>query len=104
MIRVIRGEMEANVSGKSLIKLVQGQCGIMPYKPVSIVQFSLHVPLQPFYLLFYRVKGMLMINVLAVVAGLLMGLCRMWKPHIMVISGRAVMGLYCGTVKHIKTF
>ncbi len=49
-----------------------------------------------------RVKGMLMINVLAVVAGLLMGLCRMWKPHIMVIAGRAVMGLYCGTVKQMQ--
>uniref|UniRef100_A0A669CVX6 Solute carrier family 2 member 2 n=1 Tax=Oreochromis niloticus TaxID=8128 RepID=A0A669CVX6_ORENI len=43
-----------------------------------------------------RVKGMLMVNVLAVAAGLLMGLCKMWKPHIMVISGRAVMGFYCG--------
>ncbi|XP_051800347.1 solute carrier family 2, facilitated glucose transporter member 2 isoform X2 [Acanthochromis polyacanthus] len=43
-----------------------------------------------------RVKGMLMINVLAIAAGLLMGLCRMWKPHIMVIAGRAVMGFYCG--------
>ncbi|XP_029900207.1 solute carrier family 2, facilitated glucose transporter member 2 isoform X3 [Myripristis murdjan] len=42
------------------------------------------------------IKGMLMVNVLAVAAGLLMGLCKMWKPHIMVISGRAVMGLYCG--------
>lgn len=47
---------------------------------------------------------MLMVNVLAVAAGLLMGLCRMWKPHIMVIVGRAVMGFYCGTVKHIITF
>lgn len=40
---------------------------------------------------------MLVINVLAVVAGLLMGLCRSWKPHIMVISGRFIMGFYCGT-------
>lgn len=39
---------------------------------------------------------MLMVNILAVVAGLLMGLCKMWKPHIMVISGRAIMGFYCG--------
>lgn len=39
---------------------------------------------------------MLMINVLAVAAGLLMGLCRMWKPHFMVISGRFIMGFYCG--------
>ncbi|XP_029973260.1 solute carrier family 2, facilitated glucose transporter member 2 [Salarias fasciatus] len=43
-----------------------------------------------------RIKGMMMINVLAVAAGLLMLLCRMWKPYIMVISGRAVMGFYCG--------
>lgn len=42
---------------------------------------------------------MLMINVLAVAASLLMSLCRMWKPHIMVIGGRAIMGLYCGKVK-----
>ncbi|KAM3843160.1 LOW QUALITY PROTEIN: solute carrier family 2, facilitated glucose transporter member 2-like, partial [Diretmus argenteus] len=41
-------------------------------------------------------EGMLAVNVLAVAAGLLMGLCKMWKPHIMVISGRAVMGFYCG--------
>lgn len=39
---------------------------------------------------------MLMINVLAVAAGLLMGLCKIWKPHIMVISGRFIMGFYCG--------
>lgn len=42
-----------------------------------------------------------MVNVLAVAAGLLMGLCKMWKPHIMVISGRAVMGFYCGTLTNI---
>lgn len=51
-------------------------------------------------LLFCRVKGMLMINVLAVAAGLLMGLCKAWKPHIMVIMGRAVMGFYCGMFKY----
>lgn len=39
---------------------------------------------------------MLVINVLAVAAGLLMGLCKMWKPHLMVIAGRAIMGFYCG--------
>lgn len=59
-----------------------------------------HDPLSDMHLsasLLCRVKGMLMVNVLAIAAGLLMGLCRMWKPHIMVISGRAVMGFYCGT-------
>ena len=44
---------------------------------------------------------MLMVNFLAVAAGLLMGLSRMWKPHFMVIAGRAVMGFYCGTVKQM---
>eukprot|EP00063_Salmo_salar_P031363 XP_014006198.1 PREDICTED: solute carrier family 2, facilitated glucose transporter member 2-like isoform X1 [Salmo salar] len=43
-----------------------------------------------------RVKGMLMVNVLAVVAGLLMVMAKMWKPHVMVIAGRCVMGFYCG--------
>lgn len=43
-----------------------------------------------------RVKGMLVVNVLAVAAGLLMGLANTWKPHILVIAGRAVMGFYCG--------
>lgn len=53
--------------------------------------------LPPFLSTSNRVRGMLVINVLAVVAGLLMGLCRSWKPHIMVISGRFIMGFYCGT-------
>lgn len=68
---------------------------------LSIIQLPLYLPLPPFYLfLSCRVKGMLMVNVLAVAAGLLMGLCRVWKPHFMVIAGRAVMGFYCGTDKH----
>lgn len=48
-----------------------------------------------------RVKGMLVINVLPVAAGLLMGLCRIWKPHIMVILGRFIMGFYCGNSNSI---
>ncbi|XP_076150411.1 solute carrier family 2, facilitated glucose transporter member 2 isoform X1 [Alosa pseudoharengus] len=43
-----------------------------------------------------RIKGMLVVNVLAIAAGLLMGLAKMGKAHIMVLSGRAVMGFYCG--------
>lgn len=56
-----------------------------------------------FSFLFCRVRGMLMVNVLAVVAGLLMGLSRMWKPHIMVIAGRAIMGFYCGKPTHLES-
>ncbi|XP_046719401.1 solute carrier family 2, facilitated glucose transporter member 2 isoform X2 [Silurus meridionalis] len=43
-----------------------------------------------------RVKGMLVMNVLALAASLLMGLAKMGTSHIMVIAGRAIMGFYCG--------
>uniref|UniRef100_A0A3Q1HMB2 Major facilitator superfamily (MFS) profile domain-containing protein n=1 Tax=Anabas testudineus TaxID=64144 RepID=A0A3Q1HMB2_ANATE len=74
---------------------------VVMYWSLSVAIFSIGGMLSSFLVGFVgdlkgRVKGMLMINFLAVVAGLLMGLCKMWKPHIMVISGRAVMGFYCG--------
>ncbi|RXM28217.1 TRAF2 and NCK-interacting protein kinase, partial [Acipenser ruthenus] len=43
-----------------------------------------------------RIKGMLAVNILAVVGGLLMGLAKMGPAHILVIAGRAVIGFYCG--------
>lgn len=43
---------------------------------------------------------MLVINVLAITAGLLMGLAKMGTPHLMVIAGRAIMGLYCGKTEY----
>lgn len=74
---------------------------VLMYWSLSVAIFSIGGMLSSFMVGFVgdlrgRVKGMLMVNVLAVAAGLLMGLCKMWKPHIMVISGRAVMGFYCG--------
>ncbi|KAM7376151.1 hypothetical protein PAMP_005896 [Pampus punctatissimus] len=74
---------------------------VIMYWSLSVAIFSIGGMLSSFLVGFVgdlrgRVKGMLMCNVLAVAAGLLMGLCKMWKPHIMVISGRAVMGFYCG--------
>ncbi|KAJ4939501.1 hypothetical protein JOQ06_028949 [Pogonophryne albipinna] len=74
---------------------------VIMYWSLSVAIFSIGGMLSSFLVGFVgdlrgRVKGMLMVNVLAVAAGLLMGLCKMWKPHIMVISGRAVMGFYCG--------
>uniref|UniRef100_A0AAQ6A6Y8 Major facilitator superfamily (MFS) profile domain-containing protein n=1 Tax=Amphiprion ocellaris TaxID=80972 RepID=A0AAQ6A6Y8_AMPOC len=74
---------------------------VVIYWSLSVAIFSIGGMLSSFLVGFVgdlrgRVKGMLMINVLAIAAGLLMGLCRMWKPHIMVIAGRAVMGFYCG--------
>ncbi|XP_028250776.1 solute carrier family 2, facilitated glucose transporter member 2 isoform X2 [Parambassis ranga] len=74
---------------------------VIMYWSLSVAVFSIGGMLSSFLVGFIgdlkgRVKGMLMVNVLAVAAGLLMGLCKMWKPHIMVISGRALMGFYCG--------
>ncbi|KAM4542478.1 solute carrier family 2, facilitated glucose transporter member 2 [Odontesthes bonariensis] len=74
---------------------------VVMYWSLSVAIFSIGGMVSSFLVGFVgdlkgRVKGMLMVNGLAVVAGLLMGLCKMWKPHIMVISGRAVMGFYCG--------
>ncbi|KAM6912424.1 solute carrier family 2, facilitated glucose transporter member 2 [Xenentodon cancila] len=74
---------------------------VVMYWSLSVAIFSIGGMVSSFFAGFVgdlrgRVKGMLMINVLAIAAGLLMGLCKIWKPHIMVIMGRAVMGFYCG--------
>ncbi|XP_061600241.1 solute carrier family 2, facilitated glucose transporter member 2 [Cololabis saira] len=74
---------------------------VLMYWSLSVAIFSIGGMVSSFFAGFVgdlrgRVKGMLMINVLAVAAGLLMGLCKIWKPHLMVIMGRAVMGFYCG--------
>ncbi|XP_036981237.1 solute carrier family 2, facilitated glucose transporter member 2 [Acanthopagrus latus] len=80
---------------------VERHPSVIMYWSLSVSIFSIGGMLSSFLVGFVgdlrgRVKGMLMVNVLAVAAGLLMGLCRMWKPHLMVIAGRAVMGFYCG--------
>lgn len=69
----------------------------MPWRSRPRPSGGFTAALPPFLAVSNRVRGMLMINVLAVVAGLLMGVCRIWKPHIMIISGRFIMGFYCGT-------
>ncbi|XP_056281634.1 solute carrier family 2, facilitated glucose transporter member 2-like isoform X10 [Pseudoliparis swirei] len=74
---------------------------VVMYWSLSVAIFSIGGMLSSFLVGYVgdlrgRIKGMLMVNILSVAGGLLMGLCRMWKPHIMVISGRAVMGFYCG--------
>lgn len=43
-----------------------------------------------------RVKAMLVVNVLSIAGNLLMGLAKFGPSHILIISGRAVTGLYCG--------
>ncbi|XP_069008785.1 solute carrier family 2, facilitated glucose transporter member 2 [Embiotoca jacksoni] len=96
-------ERDAVLSENSTKEILEaGQYpAVVIYWSLSVAIFSIGGMLSSFLVGFVgdlrgRVKGMLMINVLAVAAGLLMGLCRMWKPHIMVIAGRAVMGFYCG--------
>ncbi|XP_057189514.1 solute carrier family 2, facilitated glucose transporter member 2 [Triplophysa rosa] len=74
---------------------------VVMYWSLSVAVFSIGGMLSSFLVGFVsdfrgRIKGMLAINVLALTAGLLMGLAKMGTPHLMVIAGRAVMGLYCG--------
>ncbi|KAJ8270363.1 hypothetical protein GJAV_G00113580 [Gymnothorax javanicus] len=74
---------------------------VVMYWSLSVAIFSIGGMFSSFLVGFVadlrgRVKGMLMVNVLAIAGGLLMALCRMGSPHLMVISGRAIMGLYCG--------
>ncbi|XP_067850967.1 solute carrier family 2, facilitated glucose transporter member 2 [Heptranchias perlo] len=43
-----------------------------------------------------RVKAMLAVNILAIIGGLLMGLAKLGPSHILIITGRAITGVYCG--------
>lgn len=43
-----------------------------------------------------RVKAMLVVNILSIAGNLLMGLAKFGPSHILIISGRAITGLYCG--------
>ncbi|KAJ8357080.1 hypothetical protein SKAU_G00198740 [Synaphobranchus kaupii] len=74
---------------------------VVMYWSLSVAIFSIGGVFSSFLVGFVgdlrgRVKGMLMVNVFAIAGGLLMGLARMGTPHLMVVSGRAVMGFYCG--------
>ncbi|XP_040284160.1 solute carrier family 2, facilitated glucose transporter member 2 [Bufo bufo] len=43
-----------------------------------------------------RIKAMMVVNTLAVIGSLLMGLAPLGQAHALVISGRLITGLYCG--------
>ncbi|GCC33469.1 hypothetical protein chiPu_0011938 [Chiloscyllium punctatum] len=43
-----------------------------------------------------RLKSMIAINILAIVGALLMGLAKFGPSHILIITGRAITGIYCG--------
>ncbi|KAM5334749.1 solute carrier family 2, facilitated glucose transporter member 2 isoform 1-T1 [Glossophaga mutica] len=45
-----------------------------------------------------RVKAMLISNILSLAGALLMGLSKLGPSHILIISGRAISGLYCGII------
>ncbi|XP_023789024.1 solute carrier family 2, facilitated glucose transporter member 2 [Cyanistes caeruleus] len=49
-----------------------------------------------------RVKAMLVVNVLSIAGNLLMGLAKFGPSHILIISGRAVTGLYCGEYRLVR--
>ncbi|TRY82557.1 hypothetical protein DNTS_005861 [Danionella cerebrum] len=73
---------------------------VVMYWSLSVASFSVGGMISSFLVSFVgdlrgRIKGMLAINVLAVTAGLLMALAKMGTPYLMVIAGRAIMGLYC---------
>lgn len=74
---------------------------VVMYWSLSVAIFAIGGMVSSFLVSFVsdfrgRIKGMLYINVLAITAGLLMGLAKMGTPYLMVIAGRAIMGLYCG--------
>ncbi|XP_012692480.2 solute carrier family 2, facilitated glucose transporter member 2 [Clupea harengus] len=82
-------------------ELVELHPSVVMYWSLSVAIFSVGGMVSSFLVGFVadyrgRIKGMLAANVLAIAAGLLMGLAKMGKAHIMVIAGRAVMGFYCG--------
>uniref|UniRef100_A0A8C9W8S9 Solute carrier family 2 member 2 n=1 Tax=Scleropages formosus TaxID=113540 RepID=A0A8C9W8S9_SCLFO len=95
------GVLQENVIGASNVTEEVPHSSVVMYWSLSVAIFSVGGMLSSFLVGFVgdlrgRVKGMLAVNVLAIGAGLLMGLSSLGKPHIMVISGRALMGFYCG--------
>ncbi|XP_017293909.1 solute carrier family 2, facilitated glucose transporter member 2 [Kryptolebias marmoratus] len=96
-----RSELSVNGTKKNGSSETVKNPYVVMYWSLSVAIFSIGGMVSSFLVGFVgdlrgRVKGMLMVNILAIAAGLLMGLCKMWKPHIMVILGRAIMGFYCG--------
>ncbi|XP_036993359.2 solute carrier family 2, facilitated glucose transporter member 2 [Artibeus jamaicensis] len=45
-----------------------------------------------------RIKGMMVANILSLAGALLMGFSKLGPSHILIISGRAMAGLYCGLI------
>ncbi|XP_036410313.1 solute carrier family 2, facilitated glucose transporter member 2 isoform X1 [Megalops cyprinoides] len=95
------GVLPQNLTPSNDTKEEELHPSVVMYWSLSVAIFSIGGVASSFLVGFVgdlrgRIKGMLMINVLAITAGVLMGLARMGPPHLMVIAGRAVMGFYCG--------
>ncbi|MFT7808223.1 solute carrier family 2, facilitated glucose transporter member 2 [Arapaima gigas] len=95
------GVLPQNVTRDGNVTEEVPHSSIVMYWSLSVAIFSIGGVVSSFLVGFVgdlkgRVKGMLAVNVLAIGAGLLMGLANVGRPHIMVISGRALMGFYCG--------
>ncbi|CAJ0967458.1 unnamed protein product [Ranitomeya imitator] len=71
------------------------------YWSLSVSVFSLGGLVSSFFVgwfadKFGRIKSMMIVNTLAVIGALLMGLAPLGQAHALVISGRLITGLYCG--------
>ncbi|XP_058152420.1 solute carrier family 2, facilitated glucose transporter member 2-like [Dasypus novemcinctus] len=51
-----------------------------------------------------RIKALWVANCLALVGVLLMGLLKLGPSHILIISGRGISGLYCGSLQEILSY
>ncbi|XP_069753700.1 solute carrier family 2, facilitated glucose transporter member 2 isoform X2 [Narcine bancroftii] len=74
---------------------------VMRYWALSVAIFCIGGMVSSFFVGYLadrlgRVKAMKVINILAIVGALLMGLAKMGPSHILVITGRAITGVYCG--------
>ncbi|XP_073530986.1 solute carrier family 2, facilitated glucose transporter member 2 [Phyllobates terribilis] len=71
------------------------------YWSLSVSVFSLGGLVSSFFVgwfadKFGRIKAMMIVNTLAVIGALLMGLAPLGQAHALVIAGRLITGLYCG--------
>ncbi|KAK7159171.1 hypothetical protein R3I94_005488 [Phoxinus phoxinus] len=97
----VYNEELARIGGNATEHEEASDPSVVMYWSLSVAIFSIGGMVSSFLVSFVsdfrgRVKGMLAINVLAITAGLLMSLAKMGTPYLMVIAGRAIMGLYCG--------
>uniref|UniRef100_A0A6I8RGW9 Solute carrier family 2 member 2 n=1 Tax=Xenopus tropicalis TaxID=8364 RepID=A0A6I8RGW9_XENTR len=77
------------------------QSSVKMYWSLSVSVFSLGGMVSSFFVGWIadklgRIKAMMVVNILAVIGALLMGLAPLGQAHALVIAGRLITGLYCG--------